>query len=319
MDQKINTGDSIDEEALRWFVRGRASDFSTAERQCLDAWLAADSAHQAAFDALSSTWDRLDDIAALLPARVRTIPRPAARRNWFGLPRLLPVGGAIAVAAAMAFVFLLPREEILRTIDAPPGQHRQLTLADGTHLMLDADSLVQVTDSLPPRIELLKGKLYLDVANPSSGKLEVRAGTTRIRDIGTRFAVTLRNGHGQVAVAEGQVEVKDMQRLLLVVAGRGANFGPQGINGEQAIGEADIAPWRNGQWRFAATPLTELGDELARQQQIRLDIPDSKVAALTVSGNFPISEPDRVLWAVAQVHGLKLDRLDERHFRLRKR
>jgi ferric-dicitrate binding protein FerR (iron transport regulator) len=51
--------------------------------------------------------------------------------------------------------------------------------------------------------------------------------------------------------------------------------------------------------------------------RIRLDIPDPKVAALTVSGGVPISEPDRVLWAVAQVHGLKLDRLDERHYRLR--
>lgn len=308
----------IDEEALGWFVRSRAGDFSADERQRRDAWLAADPAHRSAFGALGSVWEQLDDIAAILPARVRAIPRSAPRRSAFRWLRLLPLGGALATATILAFVFLLPGDEILRSIEAPLGQHRQLTFADGTHLSLDADSVVRVSDSLPPRIELVKGKLYLDVAHPSSGQLEVRAGTTRIRDIGTRFAISLRDGLGQVSVAEGQVEIKDEQRLLVLFAGRGADFGPQGIVGERAIADADIAPWRNGQWRFVATPLSELIDELARQHRIRLDIPDPRVAALTVSGSFPISEPDRVLWAVAQVHNLKLDRIDERHYRLRK-
>lgn len=311
----------INDEALRWFVRSRAGDFSPDERQRRDAWLAADFAHQAAYDALGATWNQLDDIAALLPGQVRAIPRPAPLRpavSPWRLPRLLPFGGAVAAAAVLAFVFLMPREEILRSIEARPGQHRQLVFADGTQLSLDAGSAARVSDTLPPRIELLKGQIYLDVSQASSGRLEVRAGTTRIRDIGTRFAVSLRDGQGHVAVAEGQVEIKDGQNLLMLFARRGADFGPQGIAGERPIAEADIAPWRNGQWHFTATPLAELADELARQQGIRLDLPDPKVAALTVSGSFPISEPDRVLWAVAQVHGLKLDRLDERHCRLRK-
>jgi len=311
----------IDDEALRWFVRSRAGDFSAEERSHRDAWLAADSAHQAAYDALGATWDQLDDIAALLPEQVRAIPRPAPLRpavaRW-RLPCLLPFGGALVAAVALAFVFLMPREEVLRTIESQPGLHRQLALADGTRLLLDADSIARVSDSLPPRIELLKGQIYLDVAHPSSGQIEVRAGTARIRDIGTRFAVSLRNGQGHVAVAEGQVEIDDGQHLLMLFAGRGADFGPQGVIGERAIADADIAPWRNGQWRFTATPLAAVADELARQQRIRLDLPDPKVAALTVSGSFPISEPDRVLWAVAQVHNLKLDKLGERHYRLRK-
>lgn len=315
MDEKIA---AIDDEALRWFVRSRADDFAAEERRRLDAWLAEAPAHRAAFAALDDTWTRLDGIAPLLPERVRPLSRPVPRRPAFGLPRLLPLGGAMIAAAVLAFVFLMPHEEVLRAIESPPGQHRQLTLADGTRLALDADSVARVGDALPPRIELVKGSIYLDVGRESSGRLEVRAGTTRIRDIGTRFAVSLRAGNGKVAVAEGQVEIQDGQHLLLLVAGRGADFGPQGITAEHAVAEADIAPWRNGQWRFAATPLAELAGELARQQQIRLDIPDAKVAALTVSGSFPISEPDRVLWAVAQVHGLKLDRLDERHYRLRK-
>ena len=113
----------IDDEALRWFVRSRAGDFSAEERQRRDAWLAADAAHQAAYDALGATWNQLDRLAAALPEQVRAIPRPAPLRPavapWW-LPRLLPFGGALVAAAALAFVFLMPREEVLRTIEAQP-------------------------------------------------------------------------------------------------------------------------------------------------------------------------------------------------------
>ncbi|WP_306607811.1 FecR domain-containing protein [Azonexus sp.] len=309
---------TAEDEALQWFIRSQASDFSATEREHLDAWLADDTAHRDAFDALGGVWARLDELGPLLPEQARRIPRASPRLSQYPWQRLRSWSGALAMATVVAFVFLLPQEESLRTIESLPGQHRQVTLADGTHLALDADSTVRVSDALPPRIELLKGKLYLEVAPASSGQLEVRAGAARIRDIGTRFAVNLRDGRGQVAVAEGQVEIKDDQRLLMLLAGRGADFGPQGLTGERAIPDPDIAPWRDGRWRFSATPLLELGNELAHQHRIRLDIPDPRIAALTVSGSFPISEPDRVLWAVAQVHALKLERIAERHYRLRK-
>jgi len=59
-----------------------------------------------------------------------------------------------------------------------------------------------------------------------------------------------------------------------------------------------------------------LAAEMARQQSIRVDIADPAVAALTVSGSFGFHEPERVLWAAAQVHGLRLQRLGEHHFSL---
>ena len=67
-----------------------------------------------------------------------------------------------------------------------------------------------------------------------------------------------------------------------------------------------VAPWREQRWRFEATPLSVLAAEMVRQQRIRVDIADPAVAALTVSGSFGFDEPERVLWAAAQVHGLKL-------------
>ncbi len=303
------------DEALRWFVRTRASDFSDAESQELNRWLSADPANRQAFADLRSTWRELDGIKAHLPHR-KVCAKSAAirprRPAW-----LLPLGSALASAALLVAV-LVPHEDVILSFDAPPGEHREITLADGSQLALDADSKVTVTESIPPRIILLQGSAYIDVNDKSSGQLEVRVGATRIRDIGTHFSVSRRADRGSVAVAEGQVEVMLDQRLVMVTAGHGVDFDANGIVAESVIAANDVAPWRLGLWHFNATPLAEVAGELARQQRIQLDFPDAKVAALTVSGSFPIREPDKVLWAVAQVHALKLKRLGDRHYELRR-
>lgn len=310
----------INDEALRWFVRSRAGDFPRMSDSGVTPGWRPTSPTKPPMMRWAPPGTSSTTSPPCCPGRCAPFPRPAPLRpavSPWRLPRLLPFGGAVAAAAVLAFVFLMPREEILRSIEARPGQHRQLVFADGTQLSLDAGSAARVSDTLPPRIELLKGRSIWTSAKPAPGGSKCvqapRASATSA-PVSPSACVTGRATSPLPRASRDQ----DGQNLLMLFARRGADFGPQGIAGERPIAEADIAPWRNGQWHFTATPLAELADELARQQGIRLDLPDPKVAALTVSGSFPISEPDRVLWAVAQVHGLKLDRLDERHCRLRK-
>lgn len=306
------------QQALHWFVRARAPDFSDAERQRMEAWLAADSAHRAEYERLCDTWGKLDGLAAHLdalrqPATLAAL-RPALpatpRRNWM-FPAL-----ACAMAVMVMAAWLFPRQVEILHYQTMPGQHLSVAVAEGIEAVLDADSALSVARSDPPRVELLRGNAYFAVNRQGSGGLEVMAGQTRIRDIGTRFAVAVREHGGHVAVAEGVVEIQSGGTHRTAAAGLRVDFDGTGITGEKYLAAEDVAPWRNGQWRFAATPLAEIAMEMARQQRVRLDIPDPEVAALTVSGNFDIQEPDRVLWAIAQVHGLKTYRVGERHFQL---
>lgn len=311
------------QEALRWFVRARAADFGSDERQRMESWLDADPTHRREFERLHDTWGKLDSlephIDALRPAAptVLAAQRPAMpppTQSWRVLPAL---AGAMAALSIAALLFLtLHQVETLR-YETPPGEHLAVTVSEGIETILDADSAIKVVHSNPPRIELLRGNAYFAVNhNSTGGGLEVMVGQTRIRDIGTRFAVAAKGTGGYVAVAEGLVEIRTSSTLRTAGAGQRVDFDAEHITGERKLAEEDVAPWRNGQWRFAATQLAEIAAEMGRQQRIRLDIPDPKVAALTVSGNFDIEEPDRVLWAVAQVHGLKTQRLGERHFQL---
>ncbi|MDO8933273.1 MAG: FecR domain-containing protein [Rhodocyclaceae bacterium] len=308
----------VAQEALRWFIRARAPDFCPEEQRALDTWLTGDVVHQREFDRLKDTWRTLDGLAPHLPALRQ--PRPAAEivapPRWRGF---LPWSGLGAALAVALLVFLIPVPVESLRYETTPGQHRSIALAPRMELVLDADSAVTIARSNPPRVQLLQGKAYFDIGDHASHGLEVSLGSVRIKDIGTRFAVVRRPEGGSVAVAEGLVEVHVGGGLHLVSPGQRVEFDQTRITGETAIAASDVAPWRLGQWRFAATPLAEVADEMARQTRIRLDIPDPKVAALTVSGNFDMQQPEQVLWAVAQVHGLKVEPIGERRFVMKRR
>jgi transmembrane sensor len=310
------------QQALHWFVRARSPDFGNDERQRMEAWLAVDPAHRNEFERLRDTWGKLDSLAPHLDTLRQAAPamlaalrpeKPAIpRRGW-----IFPTLGS-ALAAMVILLWLFPRPVETLNFETTPGQHLSVVIGEGIEAVLDADSAIRVARSNPPRVELVRGDVYFAVDRPDGGGLEVMAGRARIRDIGTRFAVTLREQIGHVAVAEGMVEIQTGGTRRTAAAGLRVDFDGAGITGEKPLATENVAPWRNGQWRFTAAPLAEIATEMARQQRIILDIADPKVAALTVSGSFDINEPDKVLWAIAQVHGLKARRVDERHFQLRR-
>lgn len=223
----------------------------------------------------------------------------------------------MAGLAIAALIFLNWPAETLRQ-ETTPGQHLSLAINDHLDIVLDADSAVRVTKSKPVRVELLRGEAYFSVNGSDANTLEVEVNGVRIKDIGTRFSVAAAHGNARVSVAEGLVEVYVATGPYSVSAGRRIDFDKNRITADTALAVNDVAPWRNGQWHFSATPLTEVAEQMARQQGIQLDINDPKIAALTVSGNFNIDEANKVLWAVAQVHGLTATHLGDRRFALQR-
>lgn len=310
MRPKQENSPKVSAEALHRYVRSRAADFGAAERSALDAWLLADPIHQEQFAQIERTWHQLDGVAdAFLEERKALMAGPPEHspRCWW------PVAAAAAVALIVLAV--LPDGGAPRRFESAVAQQQVVRLPAGVDITLNADSVVDVTEGSTTRVTLLRGDAFVDVHPQASGKLVVTVGGAEIRDIGTRFAVSHQATGGSLAVEEGLVELRLDSSFLQVRAGQGADFGAKPLT-IHTFAQRAVAPWRQRRWQFDATPLSRLATELLRQQRIRLDIADPAVAALTVSGNFGFDEPEQVLWAAAQVHGLKLKRLGERHFSL---
>ena len=293
------------DEALRRFVHARNPEVRCDEQRELDEWLADDGNRQE-FQKLGNLWAALDGLAA---ERGRLMPRRRSPAVFAALV-ILFAGGLLGYFAVQQAA---PPGHV-REYSAGTAERRQVSLGDGTMVVLNAESSMTVAPGSPPRITLLRGEAYVSVG---SGKgLEVRVGRAAVRDIGTRFMVSARGDGGTVDVAEGLVEVRDGAAYLAVAAGRRATFDGAGHVREQRTRPDEVAAWKENRWHFADATLTQIAAEMRRQAGIRLELGDAALAGLTVSGSFGFDEAERALAAVADVHGLKLTQLEKRRYLL---
>ncbi len=172
------------------------------------------------------------------------MPVVTRTRSW---PRFLlhfSIASTALVLGLMSWFIASP--PATRIYQTAPGERLNVTPTPAINISLDTNSMATVTNALPPRIELLRGNAYFDVQGNESGTLQVKVGAAYIRDMDTRFSVSVRANGGTVAVAYGQVEIEIGTRKYLVGALERADFNNINVTGQRVIAEADVAPWRLG-------------------------------------------------------------------------
>ncbi|WP_223811825.1 FecR domain-containing protein [Pseudomonas oryziphila] len=193
------------------------------------------------------------------------------------------------------------------------GQRRDVTLADGTQLILNTDTAIDVCFGANERfIRLYRGEILVqtapDIVVPAR-PLRVGTGEGVMQALGTRFSVRERQGRTYLAVLEGAVRVQPASagqaQGRVVAAGEQADFDGQGVGPNQALDSAGTL-WTQGMLLADNMRLDELLGELARYQRgfIRCD---RQSAGLRVSGAFPISDRRRTLGMLQATYGLAVE------------
>lgn len=159
--------------------------------------------------------------------------------------RFLVHGSIVAAAVSLGLMsWFIAKPLSIRLHETEPGQRITVTATPNIDISLDSDSSVTVSNTDPPRIELLRGNAYFDVRGNGPGKLQLKVGTTYIRDMGTRFSVRKLSSGGNIAVASGQVEIQVEMGTYLVGAHESADFDGVRVTGQRVIPDSAIAPWR---------------------------------------------------------------------------
>lgn len=191
------------------------------------------------------------------------------------------------------------------------GEQRNLTLPDGTRLLINTGSSLNIAFSEQVRrIELIKGEVLITTAKDSAHRpfiVQTRHGTARA--LGTRFSVRVGEQASRVAVTEGAVE------LLAVHAGQGVivKAGEQGafsVDRVAAVEPLDVSTltWENGMLLAQHMRLADLLDELGRYRAGVLRC-HASVADLTVSGAFPLRDTDASLHLLQETLPVKVSSL----------
>ncbi|OYW27819.1 MAG: hypothetical protein B7Z44_10755, partial [Caulobacter sp. 12-67-6] len=169
------TQDPIQQAAADWFVRLQG-DAALEDWTAFQAWLEADPAHAAAYDAIEALWVELDDAPANddlpcqeAPARAvadnvspfqRRAERPSRRWVW--------AAGATAAAAAALVLAVLPQltRPTFTDYSTRRGEIREIALADGSRLTLGSATVVRVHLGRAQRdVTLVDGEARFDVAH----------------------------------------------------------------------------------------------------------------------------------------------------------
>lgn len=291
--------EDITHQAQRWYLRLKDPVASSADRRAFDTWLAQSAAHRRAYEATIRLWGALDRPARQLGAS-----------GWHrrGSYRFSKLGAALTAAAAIGAITLAvlwrdPGLSTRLTADhaTRPGARQEIVLADGSRVMLDGDSALDVhLDGSMRNVRLLRGRAWFDVTHDSTRAFEVTTSSARVRVLGTAFAVDQHRDDTTVAVERGRVAVN----------GRDAPGGQIELTPGQAVvmpasGAATIAmtaesllSWRRGLLVFDRASLAEVVEEVARNSHERIVIVGDALRRQELSGVFRNNDPDAVLAAI---------------------
>lgn len=316
---RLRTRVEIDEEAATWIWRMDAADVSAADRQAYEAWLRQDPRHARAVKELSSVWGALDDLAEAkrdekIATFVKSEQAPGRRRWWMG------AAAAALIGAAAISVIRLEKSSDAQVLATAVGQQRQVTLADGSQISLNTNTIVETDLKRATRdIYLRKGEAHFQVAHDKSRPFLVHAGDAVVRAVGTAFEVRVRSDHHvDVVVDEGRVEVRPAQpssadRVQALTAGQrlstaSSSYAVVPISEKQLSSEL---AWRQGAIVFDDERLGDAVAEIERYTDSRIIVTDPATASLRVGGRFRTSEVQEFFDALQAALPVVIRRTDE--------
>lgn len=290
---------SAEREAIRaaaqWYARLASGIEDPRTHREWQLWLAADPLHRQA-------WQRIEAVreqVARVPGRLAADSLQGASRS-----RRQVLRGVALLVSAGALGTLGWRSELGRGLAADyrtgVGEQRRFELADGSALMLDTASAVDVRfDARQRRLLLRSGALWVQTASDARQRpFLVETPHGLVRALGTRFTVTTRASGSTVAVLDKAVEVSATHASgsVRLEAGQQLAFDATRL-GPPRISDASAASWTQGSLIAIDRPLGELLADLARYRHGWLRC-DPRIAALKVSGAFPLNDSELALAAL---------------------
>ncbi|ALM85788.1 FecR domain-containing protein [Bordetella sp. N] len=299
------------EEAAEWVMRLRFDTPQSHDREAFAAWLARSAAHAQAWARAEKVLGTFDTLPAGIGSQVL---RPAAK----GVNRraVLRAGAGLALGLPLAWLAWRERPWQVWLADAATGigERRRETLPDGTQLVLNTASAVDIAYSASERrVILRKGEILVttgaDADAPAYRPFFVDTPAGTVQALGTRFGVRCQeDGAVDVTVFEHAVLVQPAHGAALrLEAGQQTRFDAAGARTPRAAEEgADL--WTQGMLLARDMRLADVLAELGRYRPGFLRC-DPAIANMRVSGAVSVADTDAALAALAQTFSLRIQRI----------
>ena len=252
--------DDRDEIATVWFARRRSGSMPAAELAELEAWLAADPANRAAYDAVDLTWRAAEALRS--DPEVLSLREEALKARYLPRRRLMGVGlaAAVAIGAVLLSPLALTSVGALRALHDQEfrtgvGQQATVKLPDGSVVTLNTDTVLRTRADKDKRLLFLdRGQAYFKVAHDPTHPFVVAAGGRTVTALGTQFDVRVGAREFRVTLVQGKVRVEAPATAVgLALAKAGAPIASGPVQATEMTAGSEFAATDNRHWNVTTT------------------------------------------------------------------
>ncbi|SET93213.1 FecR family protein [Pseudomonas sp. NFR09] len=301
--------DDLINDATRWYVLLRSGQATAGDWQRYQLWRAADPRH----DALCRQLETRLGVFQIPQAQgvsgqllQQALDAPSSRRQVL---QVALVGAGVAAGATwLAKPLGVPLADLTADIRTGTGEHRTVTLDDGSELSLNAQSAADIQfDPQRRLVRLREGELLAKVAGDRIRPFMIQTDQARLRAYGNRLLVRERAGQGQVVALNGAVEIDSQNgERLQLAAGHEVHYDRAGFGPVQASSSGATA-WVDGFLQVRDRPLSEVIEALRPYHNGVLRL-DPSVAGLRVSGLYRLDNPQQILDTLARTLPIHITR-----------
>ncbi|GAM97014.1 iron siderophore sensor protein [alpha proteobacterium U9-1i] len=275
----------IGREAADWVVKFDGVAFDARDVAAFRRWLARSEDHRAAFELASRTWHKLD-----LLARLEAFELPANDHAPMISRRALAAGAGVLAVGIGSYVAL--SGDNAEAFETGIGERREIALADGTRVLLNASSRIEARIREDRReARVTAGEALFSIAESGASVFSIATPSGEIQALSGEILVKLLPDGARVAL------LSDGARASRRTWTGQSSPVTAGANSEIMFGRADVAVdastaeqlarrtlWREGMLAFDDTPLSEAVADVTRQSGVRFTFADPALADLRVGG-----------------------------------
>ncbi len=256
---------------------------------------------------------RRTPVAPLTLRRTRRSSRGPWNRGAMGIAAALTVAAAGAVGSRVITGNWPLRAGTdaadavpLQTVATSRGQRATITLAEGTRIILGAESVVRYAHDFGTRARrdvYLDGQAYFEVVHDSTHPFAVHTSKGVAEDLGTDFVVTAysTSPEMQVVVASGQVLLRrpnvsatdssigrePATEPLMLGAGELGIIDSSGALSRSRVADASAyLGWTKGELVFSGVPLSQALPAISRWYDMEIVLGDSSLARRRLVASF---------------------------------
>lgn len=233
------------------------------------------------------------------------------KRTWFRRVSAIAVSAvaviAIVIGSVNFFRYMNEQEVTFAEISTSFGEKRQVTLPDGTVLVLNSCSQVRYPNHFVGDIRKveLEGEGYFRVARNEEMPFIVKTKRLDVQVLGTRFDVKSYSTDEivSVSVESGKVQVDLPEAMMRLTAKEQVLINTVSGEYSKKKEERGVAIWMKGGLRFHSTPIRDVAKELERVYNCRITFAPGQDFNNLITGEHDNKSLEAVLQSIEFISG----------------